>query len=87
MTAFNPANIGMELRSAVLGISEDFTSTDASLRIGDHANCSLIDNDGLRSHIRTHDVTIIGVRFDGNHANQDREMIAGDFAIPFSEKK
>ncbi len=51
---------------------------DAHLKVADHANCSLIDNDGLYTRERNHDITVIGGIWDGNHVNQERRELRPD---------
>jgi len=50
-------------------------SRTAVLRLADHANCSLIDNDGLYSRSVNRNITVEGGIWDGNHDNQEREFI------------
>ncbi len=47
----------------------------AVLRLADHANCSLLDNDGLYRRCTNRNITIDGGIWDGNHDNQEREWI------------
>ena len=48
----------------------------AVFRLADHANCSLLDNDGLYSRTVNHDITVEGGIWDGNHDMQEREFVA-----------
>ena len=48
---------------------------DAHYRLGDHANCSLIDNDGLYKRCINCNITIDGGIWDGNNDKQQRKMI------------
>ncbi len=56
------------------------------LRVADHADCSLLDNDGLYTHTRNHDITVEGGIWDGNNAAQEREVIP-DENLPCDEQK
>lgn len=56
------------------------------LRVADHACCALLDNDGLYTGTRNHDITIEGGIWDGNNAAQTREFIP-DENLPCDERK
>ncbi|MBQ5926381.1 MAG: hypothetical protein IIX01_00480, partial [Clostridia bacterium] len=47
----------------------------ATLKLADHANCSILDNDGLYTDIPNENVTIEGGIWDGNHEFQERQKI------------
>jgi len=47
----------------------------ATLRLADHANCSLLDNDGLYRRCTNKNIIIEGGIWDGNHDMQEREWI------------
>ena len=46
-----------------------------TLRVADHANCSLLDNDGLYRRCANRNITVEGGIWDGNHDRQEREWI------------
>ncbi len=48
------------------------------LRLAEHANCSILDNDGLYSHETNKNITIDGGIWDGNHEHQERKKIPGE---------
>lgn len=50
----------------------------AILKLADHANCSILDNDGLYSDIPNENVTIEGGIWDGNHDYQERQKIPNE---------
>lgn len=50
-------------------------SKNTILRLADHANCSLIDNDGLYERRTNRNITIEGGIWDGNNSSQQRELI------------
>ena len=45
------------------------------IRLADHANCSLLDNDGLYGRHMNRNITIEGGIWDGNNSSQEREWI------------
>lgn len=53
-------------------------SAGAHLRLADHANCSLLDNDGLYTRRTNRHITIEGGIFDGNNRSQERLPIADE---------
>ena len=53
-------------------------SSGATLRLADGANCSILDNDGLYRKCLNRNITIEGGVWDGNHANQKREVIKNE---------
>ena len=53
-------------------------SAQATLRLADRANCSLLDNDGLYSDETDVNVTIEGGIWDGNHMMQERQKIPNE---------
>ena len=53
-------------------------SSQATLRLADGANCSLLDNDGLYSDETNENITIEGGIWDGNHDAQQRQKIPGE---------
>ena len=53
-------------------------SSQATLRLGDGANCSLLDNDGLYSDETNVNITIEGGIWDGNHMAQERQNIPNE---------
>lgn len=50
----------------------------ATLRLGDDANCSLLDNDGLYTDISNKNITIEGGIWDGNNDAQQRQKIPNE---------
>ncbi len=50
----------------------------AVFHLADHANCSLLDNDGLYSDKINRNITIEGGIWDGNHCAQDRQKIPNE---------
>lgn len=48
------------------------------LRLADHANCSLLDNDGLYTDTVNRRITIEGGIWDGNHDHQERQPIPNE---------
>ena len=53
-------------------------SNMAVLRLADHANCSILDNDGLYNRTKNRNITIEGGIWDGNHDMQEREVITNE---------
>ena len=53
-------------------------SKNAYLRLADHANCSLLDNDGLYERRPNKNIIIEGGVWDGNNAMQEREYIPNE---------
>ncbi len=53
-------------------------SAQATLRLADGANCSLLDNDGLYSDIPNENIIIEGGIWDGNHLTQERQKIPNE---------
>jgi hypothetical protein len=51
---------------------------NATLRLADGANCSILDNDGLYDRNLNRNITIEGGIWDGNHSAQTREYIADE---------
>lgn len=51
---------------------------NAVLKLADHANCSLLDNDGLYRRCTNKNITIEGGIWDGNHDHQEREIIPNE---------
>ena len=50
-------------------------SSFAHFRLADHANCSLLDNDGLYSKTLNTNITLEGGVWDGNNMMQERQVI------------
>lgn len=48
---------------------------NAVFRLADHANCSILDNDGLYERKTNRNITIEGGIWDGNNSAQEREWI------------
>ncbi len=48
---------------------------NAHFRLADHANCALLDNDGLYERRTNHNITLEGGIWDGNNATQVRKVI------------
>ncbi|MBO5218504.1 MAG: right-handed parallel beta-helix repeat-containing protein [Clostridia bacterium] len=48
----------------------------AVFRLADHANCALLDNDGLYSRTVNRNITVEGGIWDGTHDMQERECVA-----------
>ena len=53
-------------------------SSQATLRLADGANCSLLDNDGLYTDETNVNITIDGGIWDGNHKAQERQRIPNE---------
>lgn len=53
-------------------------SQNATLRLADGANCSILDNDGLYSDETNFNITIEGGIWDGNHLAQQRQKIPNE---------
>ncbi|MFQ9148353.1 MAG: right-handed parallel beta-helix repeat-containing protein [Eubacteriales bacterium] len=69
---------GRYLISKPLIIHDDthlIVARNAVLRLADHVNCSLLDNDGLYERRVNRNITIEGGIWDGNNAAQEREWI------------
>ena len=69
---------GRYLISKPLIIHDDthlIVARNAVLRLTDHVNCSLLDNDGLYERRVNRNITIEGGIWDGNNAAQEREWI------------
>ncbi len=72
---------GKYLISRPLIIHDDthlILAQNAVLRLKDHVNCSLLDNDGLYKKCTNKNITIEGGIWDGNHDNQEREVIPNE---------
>lgn len=53
-------------------------SQNAIFRLADHANCSLLDNEGLYTDNVDENITIEGGIWDGNHHKQERTKIPNE---------
>lgn len=53
-------------------------ASNATLKLADYANCSLLDNEGLYNDTFNQNITIEGGIWDGNHNYQERQKIPNE---------